>query len=164
VETVRALKRLPDGDRRAAIDQLRRSAREPAPRTPQLRREELLELERGGIAIGNHTLTHPCLDQCSDEQIRHELGAAQRLLAEVLGRAPRTLAYPNGDEDARVRRAAADCGFEAAFLFDHRLSRNPPADRLGVSRLRVNSDTSPDRFEIILSGLHPAIHHALGRS
>jgi peptidoglycan/xylan/chitin deacetylase (PgdA/CDA1 family) len=163
LDAVRALKRVPDGERRAAIEQLRASAREPAPRTPQLRREELLVLERGGVAIGNHTLTHPCLDRCTDEQLQNELEAAQRVLAEPLGRAPRSLAYPNGDQDARVRKAAADCGFGAAFLFDHRLSENPPADRLAVSRLRVNSDTSLDRFEIILSGLHPAIHHALGR-
>jgi hypothetical protein len=30
--------------------------------------------------------------------------------------------------------------------------------------VRVNSDTSLDRFAIILSGLHPALHHARGRS
>jgi hypothetical protein len=33
-----------------------------------------------------------------------------------------------------------------------------------ISRLRVDSTTPPARFETILSGVHPAIHHALRRS
>ena len=39
-----------------------------------------------------------------------------------------------------------------------------PGHPLRLSRVRVNSDTSLDRFAIILSGLHPALHHARGRS
>ena len=131
---------------------------------PQLQREELPVLEAGGITVGNHTLTHPCLHQCDETTIRHELEASQRILAEALGHAPRTLAYPNGDHDPRVRRAVAELGFEAAFLFDHRLSAKPPEDPLRISRLRVNADTPMDRFKIILSGLHPALHRLRGRS
>ena len=161
---VRALKRCPNEQRLAALLQLRETASSPAPRMLQLRRDELSELEAGGIAIGNHTLTHPCLHQCDNATIRYELEASQRIMTDALGRAPRTLAYPNGDHDPRVRQAAEDLGFEAAFLFDHRLSANPPADPLRISRLRVNADTPMDRFKIIVSGLHPAIHHARGRS
>jgi hypothetical protein len=80
-----------------------------------------------------------------------------------LGRLPRAFAYPDGawsDEAARVLESR---GYEAAFLFDHRRARIPGGDRWGVSRLRVNSTTSLDRFATILSGLHPAIHHLRGR-
>ena len=163
-EVVRALKRVPNEQRLAAIAQLRQSARAQASRMPQLRRGELPVLEAGGITVGNHTLTHPCLHQCDEATIRHELEASQRILAEALGRVPRTLAYPNGDLDPRVRRAVAELGFEAAFLFDHRLSAKPPADPLRISRLRVNADTPMDRYKIILSGLHPALHRLRGRS
>ena len=161
---VRTLKKLSNEQRLAALAQLRDTASSPAPRMPQLRRDELHELEAGGITIGNHTLTHPCLHQCDEATIRHELAASQQILTDVLGHAPRTLAYPNGDHDPRVRQAVEDMGFDAAFLFDHRLSASPPADPLRISRLRVNDHTPMDRFKIILSGLHPAIHHALGRS
>ena len=163
-DMVRALKEVPNVQRLAAIEQLRLTAHKPAPRVLQLRREELPVLEEGGITVGNHTLTHPCLHQCDEQTIRHELAASQEILIAALGHAPRTLAYPNGDHDPRVRQAAKDAGFEAAFLFDHRLSANPPTDPLRISRLRVDSTTSMDRFKIILSGLHPAIHHSLGRN
>jgi hypothetical protein len=33
-----------------------------------------------------------------------------------------------------------------------------------LSRLRVNSDTGLDRFALILSGLHPTLHRARGRT
>ena len=158
------MKRLTNHQRLAALEELRDTASSSAPRMPQLCRDELHELEAGGIAIGNHTLTHPCLHNCEDATICHELESSQQILTEALGHSPRTLAYPNGDHDPRVRQAVEDMGFEAAFLFDHRLSANPPADPLRISRLRVDSTTQMDRFKIILSGLHPAIHHARSRA
>ncbi len=160
-DAVRTLKKLPDARRLAAIDELRRTARHPALRMPQLRRDELPALEAGGIAVGNHTLTHPCLGRCPEEKIRHELKASQQILTEALGHPPRTLAYPNGDEDPRVVQAAG-CGFEAAFLFDHRLSENPPPNPLRISRLRVGCGASMGRFRLLLSGLHPALHRLRG--
>jgi hypothetical protein len=51
-----------------------------------------------------------------------------------------------------------------AFLFDHRLAPLPLREPLRISRLRVNSDTSTDRFRIILSGLHPTVHRVRGGS
>lgn len=161
-EVIRALKHVPNPQRLAALEELRASAHRPARPMPQLHREELRTLEEHGIAIGNHTLTHPCLDQCSEATIRRELSKSQDLLAEILGHRPRVLAYPNGDEDPRVVQAAADCGFEAAFLFDHQLSDNPPRNPLRISRLRVDAGASLDRFRIILSGLHPALHRLRG--
>jgi hypothetical protein len=37
-----------------------------------------------------------------------------------------------------------------------------PTDRFAVSRLRVNSSATNDRFQTIVSGLHPAIHRIRG--
>ena len=83
---------------------------------------------------------------------------------DALGHAPRTFAYPNGDWDGRAEEALADAGYEAAFLFDHRANPATPRHPLRISRLRVNSTTSPGRFATIVSGLHPALHRARGRS
>ena len=124
LDMVRALKRVPNVQRLDAIRQLRDTAAVSAPRMPQLCRSELPTLEAAGITVGNHTLTHPCLHQCDKATIRHELEASQKILTDALGHAPRTLAYPNGDHDPNVRQMAEDIGFEAAFLFDHRLSAN----------------------------------------
>jgi peptidoglycan/xylan/chitin deacetylase (PgdA/CDA1 family) len=159
---VRRLKEADDDERLRALAELRRVASRPAPRVPHLRRRELPELEAAGIAVGSHSHTHPCLPRCGDSKIRAEVADAHAVLTEALGHEPLAFAYPNGDCDARARQAVDAHGYELAFLFDHRLASMPPPDRLRVSRLRVDSTTSIDRFRTILSGLHPTLHRLRG--
>jgi peptidoglycan/xylan/chitin deacetylase (PgdA/CDA1 family) len=161
---VRRLKQLPDGERLEVIAELRDTAEGPPPRTPQLRRDELPLLESAGIMVGNHTVTHPCLPRCDAGKAVAEVSEAHRLLADALGHEPRTFAYPNGDWDPRAEEALAGAGYEAAFLFDHRANPAMPRHPLRISRLRVNSTTNLGRFATIVSGLHPALHRARGRS
>ncbi len=163
-DVTRKLKCVSNQDRLQALDNLRRTATQPALRQQHLQPEQLAELEACNIAIGNHTLSHPCLHQCNGAQIGLELEQSQRILQEALGHAPRAMAYPNSDADPRVSQAVAESGFEIAFLFDHSLSENPPKNLLRVSRLRVSAETSLDRFRIVVSGLHPRIHNLLGRT
>ena len=161
---VRWLKSVPDDDRRGALLELRQRAGSPSLVAPQLRPEELRELESHGVAIGNHTLTHPCLPRCTDERIGSEIRDAHALLTAWLGHEPRSFAYPNGDIDARAEAAVASAGYELAFLFDHRLADVPARHPLRTSRVRVDSDTTFDRFRTIMSGAHPAVHHLRGRA
>jgi peptidoglycan/xylan/chitin deacetylase (PgdA/CDA1 family) len=161
---VKRLKAAPDAERLAAIAELRRTASAPAPPAPQLRREELPLLEAAGIAVENHTWSHPCLPRCDDRKAAAEADDAHRALREALGRPPRAFAYPNGDWDQRTERVLAAAGYAAAFLFDHRVNPAVPRHPLRLSRVRVNSHDRLDRFAILLSGLHPALHHARGRS
>lgn len=159
---VRRMKTVPDAQRRHEIERLReRVGRAGA--TRQLTRDDLRKLELDGIAVGNHSLTHPCLDRCDDATLRTEVHQAHEMLTEMLGHPPTAFAYPNGNVDQRVRRVVASAGYTTAFGFDHRLvSRR--ADPLRVSRVRVDSGASLDRFRILVSGLHPALHHLRGRS
>jgi peptidoglycan/xylan/chitin deacetylase (PgdA/CDA1 family) len=161
--SVGALKRVADLDRRAAIDALRRSVSGPAVRQPQLEPSELVELESAGIAIGNHTFTHPCIDRCPDEAVEDEVVRAHERITGILGRAPVAFAYPNGNFDPRVPPVLTRLGYEAAFLFDHRVGRFPPADRFRISRVRVSADALDGRFRILVSGLHSTVHRLIGR-
>ncbi|MFD9123946.1 polysaccharide deacetylase family protein [Kitasatospora sp. NPDC059571] len=159
---VRRLKQVPDTVRRRALQHLRDTARRQAPRTPQLTAAGLAELRTGGVAIGNHTVEHPCLDRCTPARARAEVEQAHHLLAGLLGEAPTSFAYPNGNLDPHAERALTDLGYRTAFLFDHRHDRRLPRNPLRISRLRVNADTGPHRFDTILSGLHPAVHRLRG--
>jgi peptidoglycan/xylan/chitin deacetylase (PgdA/CDA1 family) len=161
---VSRLKRLPDAERLEVLEELRASAEGPPPRTPQLRRAELPLLEAAGVAVGNHTVTHPCLPRCDAAKAEAEVTEGHRLLRDALGHDPKTFAYPNGDWDERTEQLLAGAGYGAAFLFDHRANPATPPNPLRISRLRVNSTTSLGRFAMIVSGLHPALHHARGRS
>ncbi|BFV58909.1 hypothetical protein KCMC57_up40130 [Kitasatospora sp. CMC57] len=159
---VRRLKLLPDVERRAAIEELRATAARPAARQQQLSALELLELAAAGVAIGSHTLGHPCLDRCEPAVVRTEIEQAHRMLTGWLGVRPTAFAYPNGNFDAGADAVLRGLGYRLGFLFDHRQDALLPPHPLRISRLRVNSDTSRDRFDTILSGLHPAVHRLRG--
>jgi peptidoglycan/xylan/chitin deacetylase (PgdA/CDA1 family) len=154
---------VPNEERIRVIEEMQRGHKARATHHPQLSTDDLRVLDRGGIAVGNHTWTHPCLNRCDPTTIRDEIEKAHGALAEALGEPPRWFAYPNGDWDEHAEQVLKDLNYDLGFLFDHRLAdvRSSP---LRVSRVRVNSDTQPDRLAIIMSGLHPWIHHGRGRA
>lgn len=160
---VRALKLVPDGVRRESIAALRASAPGAHPGGAQLTAEEVRRMARDGVAVGNHSLSHPILDRCPDDVLDHEIAASHSILTRILGKEPKAFAYPNGDQDPRVRRTVARHGYEVAFAFDHRVTPWPPADLMAVSRVRVDSTASVDRLATITSGLNPFILRATRR-
>lgn len=161
--TVHTLKLLPEHERQLALAELRTTATVPSPWQRQLTGVELRELEEGGVIVGNHTMTHPCLDRCDDDQVRTEVLEAHDRLTELIGRPPTCFAYPNGNADERAHRFLAQVGYRSGFLYNHRLAALGACHPLRIDRLRVSSQTSVDRLETILSGLHPALFRA-GRS
>jgi peptidoglycan/xylan/chitin deacetylase (PgdA/CDA1 family) len=158
---LRHLKTVPQAERLRTLRSLR-EGRSPVVQ-PQLDEEELRKLEEGGVRVENHSLTHPLLDRCDDAAVRRELVDAHERLTAILGRPPRSFAYPNGNWDVRAERVLQELGYDTAFLFDHKLGPRLPDHALRISRLRISTAASPDRFETILSGLHPAVHGLRGR-
>jgi SAM-dependent methyltransferase len=71
-----------------------------------------------GVEIGSHGRRHRPLVDLSDEQLRDELEGSHADLQTQLPGACGLLAYPNGSYDARVRLAAIDAGYLAAYTTD----------------------------------------------
>jgi peptidoglycan/xylan/chitin deacetylase (PgdA/CDA1 family) len=162
-EAVRRLKRVPEEHRRASVAELRATSPASASRHPHLRSEDLRDLDSAGIAIGNHTMTHPLLPRCSNAGVRTEIAEAHAALTAATGRHPRAFAYPNGDWDLRAERVLTELEYGAGFLFDHALARIPIRHPLRISRVRVGSATSIERLALVLSGVHPMVHRARSR-
>jgi peptidoglycan/xylan/chitin deacetylase (PgdA/CDA1 family) len=76
---------------------------------PQLR-----ALERRGIEIGSHTITHAPLTRLDDEHALRELVASRRTLARAVGHDVPWFAYPYGAYDERVARLVARGGYRLA--------------------------------------------------
>jgi peptidoglycan/xylan/chitin deacetylase (PgdA/CDA1 family) len=89
-------------------------------------------LERAGIAIGGHTLTHVHLPEASLERVRQELVESKGLLEEVLGKPVTTFAYPYGESTEAVEREVEAAGYRAAYATD----RAPADHRANRYRLR----------------------------
>ncbi len=160
---VRRLKTVPDEERRRGLARLRTRSGQTI-RRQQLTADDLHELERTGVRVENHSLTHPCLDRCSDGVVEHEIAESHDILTQLLGRPPTAFAYPNGNLDARAQTALAERGYRLGFAFDHRVARLPVTEPFAVARIRVDATTPLSRFRMLVSGMHPWLHHRMGRS
>jgi peptidoglycan/xylan/chitin deacetylase (PgdA/CDA1 family) len=96
--------------------------------------DELGELAEAGWEIGSHTRSHPHLTQLDDAALVAELRESREACQERLGRLCRSLAYPYGDVDDRVVKAAREAGYEAAGTLPKRFIRPRPLEwpRVGV--------------------------------
>jgi len=75
--------------------------------------DDVRALAADGWEIGAHTCSHPHLSQLDDDAIGRELTESRAVCERELGRACRSIAYPFGDADERVRAAAPAAGYEA---------------------------------------------------
>ena len=99
-----------------------------------LRWDELQALADDGVEIGSHTVSHPRLTQIGGSELQRELSESRERIADEIGRPCRYLAYPYGDENSRVRAAARQAGYAAAFALP---GRTAPVDVFGVPRLGI---------------------------
>jgi peptidoglycan/xylan/chitin deacetylase (PgdA/CDA1 family) len=96
--------------------------------------DELKRLGDDGWEIGSHTCSHAYLTRLDDVQLERELVESRGIVEQVLGRSCTALAYPYGDHDARVVRAAAAAGYRSACTVPQQLTRPTPLEwpRVGI--------------------------------
>ncbi|HTK88419.1 MAG TPA: polysaccharide deacetylase family protein [Nitrospiraceae bacterium] len=77
--------------------------------------DQVRELDRAGLVIASHTLTHPWLPDLTDDELWCELCASKQKLENQLGHAVTAVAYPYGAFNEQVKRVARECGYAAAY-------------------------------------------------
>jgi peptidoglycan/xylan/chitin deacetylase (PgdA/CDA1 family) len=125
---------------------------------------ELKQLAGAGISIGAHTVTHPVLSLCSEEEARHEIQQSKINLEQALGRKVWAFAYPFGNPSTmgdRELRLAREAGFACAFLNVEQWGSDP-FNAFTIPRTHVTSDTTLPEFAAHLSGLHARLQRAVG--
>lgn len=94
--------------------------------------DELRGVVERGFAVGSHTVSHPHLPSLGDAELDRELQDSRARCEDMLGRPCPYLAYPYGEHDARVKRAAQRAGYDAAFTLH---GSREPADRYSIRRV-----------------------------
>jgi peptidoglycan/xylan/chitin deacetylase (PgdA/CDA1 family) len=110
---------------------------------------ELAELH--AVEIGSHTKTHARLTMLSDAELRAELLESRRRFEDELGRPCRFLAYPYGAHDERVRAAARQSGYQAAFALPGRTDR---VDDFAIPRVGIWRHTGTFRTAVKTSSIN----------
>ncbi len=114
------------------------------------RRQLAMCAEHPLLTIGSHTVHHPFLTGCSDSVLASELEHSKALLEKWCGYDVDLFAYPAGDYDLRVARAAQAAGYRAAFAED---SRKVGLPRYEIPRIGLYDCRAP-YLAAKLSGLH----------
>jgi len=126
---------------------------------------ELLRLAEAGMSIGAHTVSHPILSLCSEDEARREIQGSKTLLEKALGRPVWAFAYPFGNPATMGKREvnlARDAGFTCGFLnVEHWADLQ--SGFLALPRTHVSKDTTLPELAAHLSGLHARLQRTMGR-
>jgi peptidoglycan/xylan/chitin deacetylase (PgdA/CDA1 family) len=136
-------KRLPDAAREALIDDLAGQAGSVATAGRQFMNwSEVEEMSRHGVAFGSHTTSHANLTRLTGAALEAELREPLAVLRSRPVNSVPVLAYPNGNCNRAVARAAQAAGYRAAVTVHHGLEQSFPRDRFRLRRIGVHEDVS----------------------
>jgi len=96
--------------------------------------DQIIEMDRAGMEIGSHGLSHRPLPAMSGADLRRELRLSRSIISECLGHPVDLLSVPRGYYSRRVREYAAGAGYRAVctsrISYNNRLS-----DPLNLGRI-----------------------------
>jgi peptidoglycan/xylan/chitin deacetylase (PgdA/CDA1 family)/GT2 family glycosyltransferase len=117
--------------------------------------ERIRELQRYGVSIGSHSLTHAWLPGLADDALRREIADSKSRLEDLLGAEVTCFAYPAGGIDERVRATVARAGYKMAMTIQQGLSYWD--DPLSIKRIGVREEDALTDFmlKIILGRSYP---------
>lgn len=84
---------------------------------PRMNADQVREIHACGFEIGAHSVEHPILSMCSEEEARRELVNSRATLEQIIDAPVLGLAYPNGrnrDFSAAHIRLAREAGYDYA--------------------------------------------------
>lgn len=103
-----------------------------------------------GHTVGNHTMSHPSLPDCSDEELRAELGGLHDYIKERFGYEMYVMRPPRGEFSERVLSCAKELGYTTVLW--------------SFAYYDWDTDKQPDpeqAFEKITSKVHPGAVYLL---
>lgn len=131
--------------------------------------DDIQTLEQSSyVDIGGHTVSHPMLAQCSDNEVIKEISDNRAALSKILGRDIECFAYPFGGGQACGQREfelARQAGYKIAVttragaVFDDHADHIHAVPRFAVSGLYENTAM----LDLYLSGAWRAIRTKFGR-
>jgi peptidoglycan/xylan/chitin deacetylase (PgdA/CDA1 family) len=127
-----ALKYIPTPERDEFIRQMEQSCGIQTGQAPRFTMSDLQGLAREGFEIGSHTIDHPILTCCDEDQAWREIAHSRERLSDAIGQDVRFFAYPNGkprlDFSQRDVELVRRAGYQGAVTTDSgAIDRHCPA-------------------------------------
>ncbi len=107
---------------------------------------QLKEMDKAGIEIESHTVTHRDLDSLSYDEQLAELKDSKAALEKLLGRSVDYVAYPTGKYNDDTIKAVTAAGYKMAFTTNGRWSDKSDG-MLTLDRVYISTFHSMDVFK-----------------
>lgn len=126
-----ALERLPNDLREKETARLRTAVPSDLISASYLSPPDLKKVVDLGFELGNHTASHPYLDDIPKSRMNHEIRAAHQRLRTLLGWPARHFSFPNGRVPDATDEILVDLGYDTAVTTEQGLNYDrPPRYRL----------------------------------
>ena len=116
-------------------------------------KDQILEMDRGGVEIASHTVDHPNLARSSVGSTMYQLVESRRWLEQLVGHPVVDFAYPSGRASPGVVSALSAAGYDTAVTEQLSLMHGR-YDRFMWTRVRVGGGESMADF---ISSLGPSM-------
>jgi peptidoglycan/xylan/chitin deacetylase (PgdA/CDA1 family) len=112
--------------------------------------EQLQKLPSDLVAIGSHTMTHPCLPVLSEDDAKRELAGSRKNLEEILRREVRLFSFPHGAFNGQLINWCREAGYERVFTISPTMAFSDPREYVTG---RVLADATDWNLEFCLKVL-----------
>lgn len=119
-------------------------------------RNQIQEMDRGGIEIASHTMNHADLARTSYGSTMYELVQSKKWLESLVGHPVLDFAYPSGRFNAQAVAAVQRAGYDTAVT-EQVSTMHSRADRYTWARVRVGGGEAMPEFIAGLGASMPSI-------
>lgn len=152
------LKKLSEGRKKAKIAELSSSLKVDLPLLPPsdyapITWQDAREMERHGVTIESHTVTHPILTNVGQAELDFELAGSKNRLETALGRRVEHFCYPNGTRNEMVTKSVANAGYRSAVTTGYGFN-DVDADKFLLRR--IDAGSCIENFAQSVSGFEAA--------
>ena len=120
---------------------------------PMMTWAQLRDLHLAGMEIGDHSYSHPFLNEMTDLEVTSELDKSRVMLESKVGRPVRSLCYPYGAYSPQVAQVVQHIGYTSACTTELGLTNLYSSDRYAMRRLLMSDRDSLARFRVLMSGV-----------
>lgn len=113
------------------------------------------------IDFQSHTVFHPCLNKCNDEEAKYEIYQSKEMLEKEYNLNINAIAYPNGDYCKRDIELVKNANYKCGITVDYGLN-TLNSDMFKLKRLSVNDSENLDEIIVKSSSLWVYIKKMLG--
>lgn len=148
---IERLKSLPDVERMRTLNE--RGFFEEKEYEPRetLSDSEILEM-KSGIDFQSHTVTHPCLNRCKDDESWRQIVDSKTALESKYSSSVYALAYPNGDYTEREVSFAREAGYQCGLTVKPGYN-SAHTDIFKLKRIGVTDTATLDELIVKASGV-----------